>query len=159
MIDSMRKRPRTALSLLCLGAAIALVLAACGGSSGSSASGSSQGGSKSSESAKTITIAGKQANDHGTKAVTGGSVDVEMDDNYFEPTVLTGKPGQTVTIHLENEGTAEHNFSISSQKISQNVQSGAEAEVKVKFPKSGILPFFCSFHTSLGMNGGLKVSG
>jgi plastocyanin len=64
-----------------------------------------------------------------------------------------------VTVHLENQGAAEHNFSISSEKISKNLQSGGTADVKVTFPKSGVLPFFCQFHTTLGMNGGLKVSG
>jgi hypothetical protein len=75
----------------------ALPLAGCGSSSSSSstteASGSEGGGQR--------TIAGVEANDHGTKQVEdSGKTEVELDDFYFEPTVLEGEPGQTVTLEL-----------------------------------------------------------
>ena len=43
---------------------------------------------------------------HGTKDVSGetGKVEIEMYDDYFEPTILKGTPGQTVTLELKNEG-------------------------------------------------------
>jgi uncharacterized cupredoxin-like copper-binding protein len=75
--------------------------------------------------AGTITVAGMSANDHGTKDVSGESeLDLELDDFYFEPTLLTGTAGQTVTIELENEGDAKHNFSLPDQAVDQDVESG-----------------------------------
>ena len=137
-----------------------LLLAAAGcGSSSSSSSGSTTteesgggGGQK--------TIAGVKANDHGTKAVEdSGKTEVELDDFYFEPTVLEGKPGQTVTLELKNEGETEHTFTIDSQNVDQDLGPGEEAEVDVTIPKSGVVSFYCKFHKSSGMAGALAVTG
>jgi plastocyanin len=136
-----------------------LATAGCGSSSSSSSggttteeSGGGGGGQK--------TIAGVQANDHGTKAVEDkGKTEVELDDFYFKPTVLEGKPGQKVTLELKNEGNTEHSFTIDSQGIDQDVQPGDEAEVDVTIPKSGVVSFYCKFHKSSGMAGALAVTG
>jgi len=131
-----------------LAVALVLVAAACGG-----------GKKESTEEGGTTTISGQASNDHGTKDVSGmSSVDVEQDDFYFEPTVLKGSPGQKITIELENEGNVEHNFSISDQGVDQDVDAGEKAEVDVTFPQSGTISFFCKYHRSQGMAGGLEVS-
>jgi plastocyanin len=134
--------------------ALVLTAAACGGYGGSSSSNSSsesQGG--------TTTVAGQSVNDHGTKDVAGkSSADLELYDFYFEPTVLKGTPGQTIKLELDNKGSVEHNFTITGQ-VDQNVASGKKVEVDMTFPKSGTLSFFCKFHQSQGMAGGLTVSG
>jgi plastocyanin len=98
---------------------------------------------------------------HGTKDVSGetGKVEVELDDDYFEPTILEGEPGQTVTLELMNEGNNAHTLTISDQGVDQEVQPGDEAEVDVTFPESGQLAFVCRFHESNGMVGALEVSG
>jgi len=141
-------RGRTRL-MLPLSVAFVLAAAACGGSSNSS---ESEGG--------TTTIAGQSASDHGTKDVSGESKpEIEMYDFYFEPTVLTGKPGETVTLELKNKGKVEHNLTIDGQGVDQNVAAAEEAEVQVTFPKSGTVLFYCKFHRSQGMAGGLTVSG
>src|SRR6266508_300933 len=129
-------RGRT-MFLLPLAAALVLTAAACGG-----------GGNKSSESeGGTTTIAGQAANDHGSKDVSGESkAEIEMYDFYFEPTVLTGQPGQTIMLELKNEGKAEHNLTISGQSVDKNVAAGEEAEVDVTFPQSGTLALYCKFH-------------
>lgn len=135
--------------------AVILVMAACGGDDEKTPTGSS-GGEKE---GGTITIGDQSANDHGEADVSGESeTDVEIDDFYFEPTVLTGSAGEEITLHLENEGDATHNFSISDQNIDEDVDSGDEADVKVTFPDSGTLVFFCKFHQGQGMLGGLEVS-
>jgi plastocyanin len=136
-----------------------LVAAGCGSGYGSSggnttteASGGAGGGQK--------TIAGVMANDHGTKAVeANGKTEVELDDFYFKPTVLTGKPGQQVTLEVKNEGQTEHSFTIASQGIDKVIQPGAKAEVTVKIPQSGAVSFYCKFHKSSGMAGALAVTG
>jgi plastocyanin len=131
--------------------AFVLAVAACGGSNGDESG--EEGGS--------TTIAGMSAELHGTKDVSGetGKVEVELDDDYFEPTILEGEPGQTVTLELMNEGNNAHTLTISDQGVDQEVQPGDEAEVDVTFPESGQLAFVCRFHESNGMVGALEVSG
>src|SRR6185369_5202431 len=86
------------------------------------------------------TIAGVTANDHGSKAVASkGKTEVELDDFYFKPTVLEGKPGEKVTLELKNEGNTEHSFTIDSQGIDKDIQPGDEVEVTVTIPKSGVV--------------------
>jgi len=117
------------------------------------------GGSKDSEEGTTTTIAGEQAESHGTKDVSSesGKVEIELYDNYFEPTVLEGKPGQKVELELKNEGKAAHTFTISDQMVDKEVQPGDETETEVTFPQSGQLEFVCKFHQSSGMIGALQV--
>lgn len=145
----MRGRTKFMLPLV---VALVLVAAACGGYGGGNKSSESEGG--------TTTIAGRSASDHGTKDVSGmSSADLELYDFYFEPTVLKGKPGQTIKLELDNKGKVEHNLTIASQQVDQNVAAGEKTEVEVTFPKSGTLSFYCKFHQSQGMAGGLTVSG
>jgi plastocyanin len=86
-----------------------------------------------------------------------GKTEVELDDDYFKPTVLEGDPGATGTLELKNEGGAEHNFTLADQNIDQDVDAGEEAEVTVKIPDSGQLSFFCKYHKDLGMAGTLQA--
>jgi plastocyanin len=145
-----KRRPIWIAAALVLLSALVLAAAACGGDS--NGDGESEGGKK--------MIAGVEANDHGEKDVTGetGKVEVELDDEYFEPTVLKGTPGQKVTLELRNEGGEEHNISIADQNVDQDVAPADEAEVEVTFPQSGELSFVCKFHESAGMAGALVVS-
>lgn len=123
---------------------MALVATACGG-------GDEEGG--------TTSVGGEQANDHGSQDVSGeNELDLELDDFYFEPTVLTGSAGETLTLHLENEGSTEHNFSVTDQGIDQDVEEGEDAQVSVTFPDSGTLVFFCKYHQDMGMRGALEVA-
>jgi plastocyanin len=145
-----KRRPIWIAAALVLLSAFVLAAAACGGDS--DGGGESEGGKK--------MIAGVEANDHGEKDVSGetGKVEIELDDEYFEPTVLKGTPGQKVTLELKNEGNEEHNISIADQNIDQDVAPADEAEVEVTFPQSGELSFVCKFHESTGMAGALVVS-
>ena len=132
---------------------LVLLAAGCGGSSNSSSSSSESGGGGGKK-----TIAGVPANDHGSKNVSG-EAEVELDDFYFEPTVLRGKPGSQITLELKNEGSTEHNFSIDSQSIDNDVEGGEDAKVTVTFPKSGQLSFYCKYHKGSGMAGALAAGG
>jgi len=128
-----------------------LAAAGCGGYGG---------GSKKSEEGTTTTIAGTAAESHGTKDVSGetGKVEIELYDNYFEPTVLKGKPGQKVELELKNEGKAAHTFTLSEQSVDKEIQPGDETETEVTFPQTGELKFVCKFHQSSGMIGALEAS-
>jgi plastocyanin len=129
---------------------VAILAAGCGGGSKKSEGGETQG--------KMTQIAGVSANDHGSKTV-GGKAEVELDDYYFEPTVLKGKPGAKVTLELKNEGKEEHNLSIDDQSIDQDVEAGETKTVTVTIPQSGEVSFYCKYHKSKGMAGALEASG
>jgi plastocyanin len=125
-----------------------LVAAGCGGGDGGS---SSEGGS--------TTVAGLEANDHGTMDVSGkDEAKLELDDDYFEPTVLKGTPGQKLKLELENEGQREHNLTSTDMSIDQDVEPGESAEVNITFPDSGTVSFFCKYHKSSGMAGAFASS-
>jgi plastocyanin len=129
-----------------------LVAAGCGGGSGS--------GGNESEEATTTNIAGTETESHGTKDVSGetGKVEIELYDNYFEPTILKGKPGQKVELELKNEGKVAHTFTLSQQSVDKEIQPGDETETDVTFPQSGELKFVCKFHESGGMIGAMETS-
>jgi plastocyanin len=133
---------------IALGIVSMVLVASCGGGNDEE---SSEGG--------TTTIGDVAANDHGTKDVSGESkVEVELDDDYFEPTVLEGKPGERVTLELKNEGGSEHNLTIEELQIDQDVEPDDEAEVEVTFPDSGTLTFFCKYHRGQGMAGAFRTA-
>ena len=128
-------------------------LAACGG------------GKKSNTSASPSTVppgttgaATPKMNKHGVKDVSGmSSLDVEMDDYYFSPTVIRGKPSQKLTLNFSNHGTVEHNFTITSQGLNKDVEPKKTASVQVTLPSSGVLVFYCKYHKTLGMAGELAT--
>jgi plastocyanin len=131
---------------------LAAAVAGCGGYGGSNSSKSGSSGS-----GGQVNAAGVQANDHGAKSVSG-ETKVEMDDYYFEPTILKGKAGQKLTLELENEGSIDHSFTIDSQSIDTVLAPGKDAKVTVTIPKSGSVSFYCKFHKSSGMAGALQSS-
>jgi plastocyanin len=139
---------------------LAVVAAAgCGGSSGGSNAGStSEGSGSGGGGGGQINAAGVQANNHGSKSASG-ETKVELDDYYFEPTVLKGRPGQKVTLELENEGSTEHTFTVDAQGVDQELQPGDEAKVTVTIPKSGAISFYCKFHKDEGMAGAVVANG
>lgn len=134
-------------------ALVVVTLVACGGGGDKSDDGSSA----SSTPPSTIQVAGVSAVVRGEKAATDG-MDVEIDDNYFKPNILTGASGRSVTLKFDNEGKSLHNVSISEQSISQDVEAGKSASVKVTFPSTGEVAFFCKYHKDeSGMAGVLRV--
>jgi plastocyanin len=137
--------------------ALALVATAC---AEEQAAGGGGGGGGEDES-ETITIAGEEATSHGSEDVSGtGQIELELDDFYFEPTVLEGEAGEALTVNLFNEGDAPHTFTIDELQIDEELQPGDEdVTADVTFPDSGALVFYCRFHATQGMRGGLSVGG
>ena len=106
--------------------------------------------------ARSIKLGDLTFSDHGTKDVTGqAEMDLEADDYYFAPTFLRGKPGQKLTLEVENESGTLHNFSIPEQHLDQDIPPKGTVRIDVTIPPSGVVHFFCKFHTALGMNGEL----
>jgi plastocyanin len=139
--------------------ALGLVAASCGGAGTTGAGGGGGGGGgQVDEAAGSFDIAA--ANDHGAADLSGmGETSLELDDFYFEPTVLVGEPEQTINIELENEGQAPHTFTLDDGSVDEELQPGDKVEVDVGFPESGHLRFTCQFHAGDGMMGALSVEG
>jgi plastocyanin len=80
----------------------------------------------------------------------------------FSPAIITGSPGQvlTVTVTQADDASAnfQHNFSIDHLNIDKDVPQGAGHSIKVKvtLPESGALEFYCKYHIS-EQHGGLFV--
>jgi plastocyanin len=133
-----------------VGVFIVLAASACGGKSSSSGStGAAKGGK--------ANIAGQTVNNHGTKTVSGDETEMELDDYYFGPTLLRGKPGAKVKLELRNQGSVEHNLTIASQGIDKDIEASEDATVTVTIPKSGVVAFYCKYHRSMGMAGALTT--
>jgi plastocyanin len=150
-------RARGFPSVVVVAASLALVASACAQQEGAAGGGGGGGGE---DEGGTIQIAGRDATDHGSMDVSGtDTADLEMDDFYFEPNVLEGEAGQTLTVELENEGDATHTFTVDELGVDEEVQPRDKGEADVTFPDSGALLFYCRFHQGGGMRGGLSVGG
>lgn len=84
------------------------------------------------------------------------SVTVEAGDNFFDPSGLSGEPGQTLDVTLRNVGEVQHTFTVESQGVDVVLDPGQEATVQVTVA-DGSTPFKCRFHSGFGMTG--TVSG
>lgn len=90
------------------------------------------------------------------KDVSGlAQVDLEADEYYFEPAFLRGTPGQKLKLEIENESNTLHSFTIPEQNLDMDIPPKGKVVVEVTFPQSGMVRFFCKFHSALGMNGEL----
>jgi plastocyanin len=105
-----------------------------------------------------VVIEGQGVNLHGTaRVVDGGTIELEMDEDYFEPTVLRGPAGATFTIELRNDGTRGHNFFVPGQGIDLHCGVRAKDAVQVAFPASGVLVYRCRYSATSGMRGAFRV--
>src|SRR4051794_17824652 len=62
------------------------------------------------------------------------AVSLEAKDFEFSPATLDVGVGQKVTVTFKNTGTAEHNFSITSLKVNQDLEPGKTATVTFTAP-------------------------
>jgi plastocyanin len=107
---------------------------------------------------KTRNLGSFSASDHGTKDVTTSqTLELEVDSYYFEPTFLRGAAGQALTLEIKNDAKITHNFSVKGQASDMDIPAEGTTAVKVTFPQSGVVQFFCKYHTGQGMNGELLV--
>ena len=136
-------RARKWMTVVLIAATAGLVLAGCGGGSSSKA-----------ESTATST-----ASNTASSAGGGATLNVVTKDFMFEPTTLNATAGKPVTVTIKNEGQAEHNFSIESLKVNQDIEKGDTKTVTFTPTQSGAIQFFCEYHkASKNMVGTLNVT-
>ncbi len=99
------------------------------------------------------------ASDQGTKDVQNQTtLAMQVNDYYFTPPILRGRPGQKVRLEIENASGTLHNFSIPGQKLDKDIPPRERVVAEVTFPQTEVVRFFCKFHSALGMNGELRAA-
>lgn len=109
---------------------------------------------------KTVTLNDEKANDHGAEDVTGeadAKVTIEIHDFFFAPTVIKGDPGQSIELDVINDGPSLHSFQIDEQNIGADISAGEGTTETVTIPDDGTVLFYCKYHRSSGMLGGLQT--
>jgi plastocyanin len=88
---------------------------------------------------------------------TEKAIVVELNDDYFNPTVITIPNGRTTTLKLKNIGRKEHTFTVKELSIDAEVQPGKEKTITVKSDKPGTYELICRYHFNEGMVGKVIV--
>ena len=127
---------------------LALAAAACGGDDNPPSAG---GG----DTTPPPTSTGSPLNNEGTTDATGMTkLTLEVDDFYFKPTFIKVTSGQALNIELENEGSADHTFTITALSIDEALTAGGKKEIDLTLPSGATdVAFFCRFHSANGMRG------
>ncbi|AIK38065.1 cupredoxin domain-containing protein [Bacillus pseudomycoides] len=84
-------------------------------------------------------------------------LEVELNDDYFNPKVITIPIGRTTTLILKNQGEKEHTFTVEKLRIDAEVQPGKEKTIIVKPKKPGTYELICRYHFQKGMDGKVIV--
>lgn len=85
------------------------------------------------------------------------SIEVELNDDYFNPKVITIPNGKTTTLKLKNKGKKEHTFTVEKLGIDAEVQPGKEKSITVKPKQPGTFELTCRYHDQEGMVGKVIV--
>ncbi|MBS4191840.1 cupredoxin domain-containing protein [Bacillus sp. FJAT-49705] len=85
------------------------------------------------------------------------SIEVQLNDDYFNPKVITISNGTTTTLILKNKGMKEHTFTVEKLGIDAEVQPGKEKTITVKPKQPGTYELICRYHFQEGMVGKIIV--
>ncbi|HDR7444625.1 MULTISPECIES: cupredoxin domain-containing protein [Bacillus] len=80
-------------------------------------------------------------------------IEVELNDDYFNPNVITIPIEETTTLLLKNKGKNEHTFTVKKIGIDVVVESGKEKNITVKPKNTGTYELICRYHLLKGMEG------
>ena len=85
------------------------------------------------------------------------AMEVQLNDDYFNPETITIPSGKTTTLILKNEGQKEHTFTVEKLGIDAEVQPGKEKNITVKPQNPGTYELICRYHFNSGMVGKVIV--
>ncbi|MEH7547720.1 cupredoxin domain-containing protein [Neobacillus vireti] len=88
---------------------------------------------------------------------TVNAIEVKLNDDYFNPKVITIPNGRSTTLILKNEGRKEHTFTVEKLSIDAEVQPGKEKTITVKPNKPDTYDLICRYHFQEGMVGKVIV--
>ncbi|MCK2020894.1 cupredoxin domain-containing protein [Peribacillus frigoritolerans] len=81
------------------------------------------------------------------------SIEVELNDDFFNPEVITIPNGTATTLILKNKGKKEHTFTVEKLGIDAEVQAGKEKTITVQPKQPGTYELICRYHFQEGMVG------
>ncbi|HDR7798156.1 cupredoxin domain-containing protein [Bacillus tropicus] len=84
-------------------------------------------------------------------------IEVELNDDYFKPNVITIPIEESTTLLLKNKGKSEHTFTVKKLGIDVVVESGKEKSMTVKPTSTGTYELICRYHLLKGMDGKVLV--
>ncbi|AAS40596.1 MULTISPECIES: cupredoxin domain-containing protein [Bacillus] len=84
-------------------------------------------------------------------------IEVELNDDYFKPNVITIPIEESTTLLLKNKGKSEHTFTVKKLGIDVVVESGQEKNITVKPKNTGTYELICRYHLLKGMEGKVIV--
>ncbi|MEI2315503.1 cupredoxin domain-containing protein [Bacillus paramobilis] len=84
-------------------------------------------------------------------------IEVELNDDYFQPSVITIPIEESTTLLLKNKGKNEHTFTVKKLGIDVVVESGKERNITVKPKNTGTYELICRYHLLKGMEGKVIV--
>jgi plastocyanin len=102
-----------------------------------------------------MTLGAKTYNNHGMASVQGMErMALTVDNFFFSPTFLQGAPGQKVRLQITNASGTMHNITMqSTPPIDTDIPAHGKVTVDATIPQSGVMQFYCEYHTGQGMNG------
>ncbi|MED1467031.1 cupredoxin domain-containing protein [Bacillus salipaludis] len=86
------------------------------------------------------------------------AIEVELNDDFFNPKAITIPNGSTTTLVLKNTGKKEHTFTVDKLGIDAEVQPGKEKTITVTPKKPGTYELICRYHFQEGMVGKVIVN-
>ena len=84
-------------------------------------------------------------------------IEVELNDDYFNPKVITISNGRATTVKLKNKGKKKHTFTVEKLGIDVEVQPGKEKSITVNLKNPGTYELICRYHFHEGMVGKVIV--
>ncbi|CUB27447.1 MULTISPECIES: cupredoxin domain-containing protein [Bacillus] len=84
-------------------------------------------------------------------------IEVELNDDYFNPNVITIPINESTTLLLKNKGKSEHTFTVKKLGIDVVVESGKEKNITVKPKSAGTYELICRYHLLKGMEGKIII--
>jgi plastocyanin len=86
------------------------------------------------------------------------AIEVELNDDNFNPRVITIPNGTTTSLILKNKGVKNHTFTVEKLGIDVEVQPGNEKTITVKPQQPGTYELICRYHFREGMVGKVIVN-
>jgi plastocyanin len=143
-------RRRGGLTIAVLAGVLALAAAGCGGGD--------DGGETANASATTAAPQTTSAPET-TAAASGGDNQIKLvaQGFKFDKTSLDLKAGTDYTVEVDNQDSAEHNFTFKETNADQDVEANEDATVTFTAPAAGSYEFHCKYHAAT-MKGTVTVT-
>jgi plastocyanin len=94
-----------------------------------------------------------------TAAASGGDNEIKLvaQGFKFDKTSLDLKAGTDYTVEVDNQDSAEHNFTFKETNADQDVEANEDATVTFTAPAAGSYEFHCKYHAAT-MKGTVTVT-